>query len=66
MLVSMKSLLDKANKGKYAVGAFNINNLEIIQAVAAAAAKLNAPVILVFFMNSKALSGSVNCTFPET
>lgn len=46
MLVSMKSLLDKANKQNYAVGAFNINDLEIVQAIVSAAQKLNAPVIL--------------------
>ena len=60
MLVSMKSLLDKANKGKYAVGAFNINNLEIIQAVAAAAAKLNAPVILQTSESAIAYAGIEN------
>ncbi len=46
MLVTSKKLLDKANKKGYAVGAFNINNMEILQAVVMAAEKLNAPVIL--------------------
>lgn len=46
MLVRSKILLDKANKGKYAVGAFNISNLETMQAIVNAAVKLKAPVIL--------------------
>ena len=46
MLATLKQVLAKANKGKYAVGAFNINNLEIIQSVVNAAAKLKSPVIL--------------------
>ncbi len=46
MLVSLKQVLVKADKGGYAVPAFNINNLEITQAVMAAAVKLKSPVIL--------------------
>lgn len=46
MLVTGKEVLDKANAGKYAVGAFNINNMEILQAVIAAAEEENAPVIV--------------------
>jgi len=46
MLATLKQVLAKANKGKYGVGAFNINNLEIIQSVVNAAAKLKSPVIL--------------------
>jgi len=46
MLVTGKKILDKANKHGYAVGAFNINNLEILQAVLRTAEKLNSPVIL--------------------
>ena len=46
MLVTNKELLDAAKKGKYAVGAFNINNMEFIQAIAEAAGELNSPVIL--------------------
>ncbi|HZK43044.1 MAG TPA: class II fructose-1,6-bisphosphate aldolase [Syntrophomonadaceae bacterium] len=45
-LVSVTELLQKAYKGKYAVGAFNANNMEIIQAIAEAAEKENAPVIM--------------------
>lgn len=46
MLVSLKKVLSKAQKGRYAVGAFNINNLEILEGIMAAAIKLKAPVIL--------------------
>ncbi|MCX6743955.1 MAG: class II fructose-1,6-bisphosphate aldolase [Candidatus Parcubacteria bacterium] len=46
MLVSSKKILDKANKGHYAVGAFNTNNLEITQAIIEAAIDLKAPVII--------------------
>ncbi|MFA6807397.1 MAG: class II fructose-1,6-bisphosphate aldolase [Eubacteriales bacterium] len=45
-LVPMKELLLKAQKGHYAVGAFNCNNMEIIQAIVAAAEKENSPVII--------------------
>ena len=46
MLVTGRKILDRANKENYAVGAFNINNMEILQAIANAASKLKAPVIL--------------------
>lgn len=46
MLVTAKKILDKANKGHYAVGAFNTNNLEITQAIIEAAEELKAPVII--------------------
>ena len=46
MLVSAKEMLTKAKKGKYAVGQFNINNLEWTKAVLLTAQELNSPVIL--------------------
>ncbi len=46
MLTTLKHVLARAQKEHYAVGAFNINNLEILQAIVRAAAKLKAPVIL--------------------
>lgn len=46
MLVSGLDVLYKAHKGNYAVGAFNINNMEIAQAIVNAAEKLKSPVIL--------------------
>lgn len=45
-LVSMKEMLEKAKEGKYAVGQFNINNLEYIQAILQAAEEEKSPVIL--------------------
>ena len=45
-LVSMKDMLNKAKEEKYAVGQFNINNLEFTQAILQAAQEENSPVIL--------------------
>ena len=45
-LVSMTEMLQKAKEGKYAVGQFNINNLEWTQAVLTAAQEANSPIIL--------------------
>ena len=46
MLVSAKEMLEKARDGKYAVGQFNINNLEWTKAVLLTAEELRSPVIL--------------------
>ena len=46
MLVSAKEMLDKAKAGHYAVGQFNINNLEWTKSVLLTAQELNSPVIL--------------------
>ena len=46
MLVSAKEMLQKAKAGKYAVGQFNINNLEWTKAILQTAQELNSPVIL--------------------
>ena len=46
MLVTGKQILEHADQNGYAVGAFNVNNMEIIQAIAEAAGDLKAPVIL--------------------
>lgn len=45
-LVGTKEMLQKAQKGKYAVGAFNANNMEIIQAIVEASEEERAPVII--------------------
>lgn len=45
-LVTTKEMFAKAYDGGYAVGAFNVNNMEIIQGITDAAAKLKSPVIL--------------------
>ena len=46
MLVSAKEMLQKAREGKYAVGQFNINNLEWTKAVLLTAEEMKSPVIL--------------------
>lgn len=46
MLVSAKDMLDKARREKYAVGQFNINNLEWTKAILLTAQESNSPVIL--------------------
>ncbi|MBO6303188.1 MAG: class II fructose-1,6-bisphosphate aldolase [Ruminiclostridium sp.] len=46
MLVSAKDMLNKARDGKYAVGQFNINNLEWTKAILLTAQECNSPVIL--------------------
>lgn len=45
-LVTTKEMFEKAYNGGYAIGAFNVNNMEIVQGITEAAAELNAPLIL--------------------
>lgn len=45
-LVTTKEMLRKAQAGGYAVGAFNVENMEMVQAVIAAAEEMHSPVIL--------------------
>ncbi len=45
-LVTTKEMFEKSMKEKFAIGAFNVNNMEIIQGIVDAAAKENSPVIL--------------------
>lgn len=45
-LVNLNYLMERAEAGKYAVGAFNCNNMEIVQAIAEAAVEENSPVII--------------------
>ncbi len=45
-LVSMRQLLDDAAENSYGIPAFNVNNLEQVQAIMSAAAELDAPVIM--------------------
>ncbi|NBW01571.1 MAG: fructose-bisphosphate aldolase class II [Betaproteobacteria bacterium] len=45
-LVSMRQLLDHAAENNYGIPAFNVNNLEQVQAIMEAAAEVNAPVIM--------------------
>lgn len=45
-LVTTKDMFQKAYAGGYAIGAFNVNNMEIVQGITEAAKELNAPIIL--------------------
>ncbi len=45
-LVNTKEMFKKAYEGGYAIGAFNVNNMEIIQGITEAGKALNAPMIL--------------------
>ena len=45
-LVTTKEMFEKAYHGGYAIGAFNVNNMEIVQGITEAAKELNAPLIL--------------------
>lgn len=46
MLVTTKEMFKKAYDGGYAIGAFNVNNMEIIQGITEAASELKSPLIL--------------------
>ncbi|MFR2768659.1 MAG: class II fructose-bisphosphate aldolase [Thomasclavelia sp.] len=45
-LVTTKQMLINAQKDNYAVGAFNVENMEMVMAVVEAAEELNSPVII--------------------
>ena len=45
-LVSSREMFEKAYNGGYAIGAFNVNNMEIIQGITEAAQEVEAPLIL--------------------
>ena len=45
-IVTSKEMFKKAYEGGYAIGAFNVNNMEIVQGITAAAKEVNAPLIL--------------------
>lgn len=45
-LVNTKEMFKKAYEGGYAIGAFNVNNMEIVQGITEAAKEMNSPVIL--------------------
>ncbi len=45
-IVSTKEMFQKAYDGGYAIGAFNVNNMEIVQGITEAAAEVNSPLIL--------------------
>ena len=45
-IVTSREMFEKAYKGGYAIGAFNVNNMEIVQGITEAAAEVHAPLIL--------------------
>ena len=45
-IVTSKEMFRKAYDGGYAIGAFNVNNMEIVQGITEAASELRAPLIL--------------------
>ncbi|MBQ9518592.1 MAG: class II fructose-1,6-bisphosphate aldolase [Firmicutes bacterium] len=71
-LVTSTEMFKKAYEGKYAIGAFNINNMEIIQGVTRGAAKMNSAVILqcsksaLKYAGPKYLYGMVQAAIEET
>lgn len=72
MLTSAKEMLNKAREGKYAVGQFNINNLEWTKAILLTAQENNSPVILgvsagagKYMTGFKTVSAMVNAMIEE-
>lgn len=72
MLVSAKDMLQKAKAGRYAVGQFNINNLEWTKAALLAAEEYNSPIILgvsegagKYMTGYKTVTGMVNGMLEE-
>lgn len=45
-LVTTKEMFEKAYKGGYAIGAFNVNNMELVQGIVEAGKETQAPLIL--------------------
>ena len=54
-LVTTTEMFKKAYEGGYAIGAFNVNNMEIVQGITEAAGELNSPVILQVSKGCKSL-----------
>ena len=71
-LVTTKEMFEKAFQGGYAIGAFNINNMEIVQGVVAAAQAQNSAVILqvsksaLKYAHPKYLKAMVDAAVEET
>ncbi|MBI4252980.1 class II fructose-bisphosphate aldolase [Candidatus Uhrbacteria bacterium] len=60
MLVTSKELLQKAHRGHYAVPAFNVDNLEMLQAVVSAAESTRSPIIIATSESSLEYAGFRN------
>ncbi len=61
-LVNTKEMFKKAYEGGYAIGAFNCNNMEIVQAITEAAKECNSPVILQVSAGARKYAKSVYLT----
>ena len=59
-LVTTKEMFKKAYDGGYAIGAFNVNNMEIVQGITAAANELRAPLILQVSKGARAYASHAN------
>lgn len=55
--VTNKELMDKAMKEGFSLGAFNVNNMELVQGITAAAKELNAPLILQISKGAREYAG---------
>ena len=70
-LVNSKEMFEKAYKGKYAIGAFNVDNVDIMKAVIRAAEKTQSPVILAIssgalkFIGEAYIREVVDCAMKE-
>ncbi len=64
-LVSMRELLDHAAENGYGIPAFNVNNLEQVQAVMAAADEVGAPVILQACAGARKYAGEHFIKLPD-
>lgn len=58
-LVSTKEMFQKAYEGKYAIGAFNVNNMEIIQGIVQAARETKSPLILQVSAGARKYANSI-------
>ena len=69
-LVTSKEMFRKAYDGGYAIGAFNVNNMEIVQGITEAAAELRAPLILQVSKGARAYANHTYCllytSLPQT
>src|SRR6516225_9532821 len=65
-VVSMRQLLDHAAENGYGIPAFNVNNLEQVQAVMSAAAEVGAPVILQASAGARKYAGEPFFFFNDT
>ena len=61
-LVTTTEMFKKAYDGGYAIGAFNVNNMEIVQGITEAAKEVNAPLILQVSKGARAYANHTNLT----